>query len=68
MILMMAKYHEILLLDSPLSSLSIVKFLSSMETKMILKTPNETLLRITRYLLSNVNTSQREDRLQVFMQ
>jgi len=68
MILMMAKYREILLLDSPLSSLSVNKLLSSLETKMILITPNETFLRITRYLLSNVNTSQREDRLQVLMQ
>ena len=49
MILTRAKYHENLLKDSPLSLLSVVKFFSSLETKMILKTPNETFLRITRY-------------------
>ena len=51
MVLMMAKYHEILLLDSPLSLLSIMKFFSYLDTTMILKIPNETFLRITRYLL-----------------
>ena len=50
MILTMAKYHENLLKDSPLSLLSVVKCFSSLETKMILKAPNETFLRITRYL------------------
>ena len=49
MILIMAKYHENLLKVSPLSLLFIVKFLSSLETKMVLKIPNETFLRITRY-------------------
>ena len=42
MILTMAKYHENLLRDSSLSLLSIVNFFSSLETKMILKIPNET--------------------------
>ena len=50
MILTMAKYHENLLRDSPLSLLFIVKFFSSLETKMVVKIPNETFLRITRYL------------------
>ena len=49
MILTMAKYHENLHRDSTLSLLSMVKFFSSLETKMIQKIPNETLLRITRY-------------------
>ena len=49
MILTMTKYHENLLRDSPLSLLFIVKMFSSLETKMVLKTPNETFLRITRY-------------------
>ena len=49
MILTMTKYHENLLRDSPLSLLSVVKFLSSLETKKVLKIPNETFLRITRY-------------------
>jgi len=51
MFLTMAKYHENLLKDSTLSLLLIVKFFSSLKTKMILKTPNETFLRITRYKL-----------------
>ena len=50
MILTMTKYHENLLRDSPLSLLSIVKFSFSLETNMILKIPNETFLKITRYL------------------
>ena len=45
----MIKYHESLLRDSPLSLLSIEKFFSSLDTKMIRKVPNETFLRITRY-------------------
>ena len=49
MILTMAKYHENLVRDSPLSLLSIIKILSPLETKMIVKVPNETFLRITRY-------------------
>ena len=49
MILIMTKYHENLLNDSPLSLLSVVKFFSSLETKMIIKIPNETFFRITRY-------------------
>ena len=51
MILTMTKYHENLLRDSPLSLLFIVKIFSSLETKMVLKTPNETFLRITRYIV-----------------
>ena len=50
MILTMTKYHENLLRVSPLSLLSMVKFLSSLETNMVLKIPNKTFLRITRYL------------------
>jgi len=50
MILTMTKYHEYLLRDSPLPSLSIVIFFTSLETKMIQKILNETFLRITRYL------------------
>ena len=49
MILTMTNYHEKLLGDSPLSLLCIVKFFSSLKTKMILKVTNKTLLRITRY-------------------
>ena len=37
MILTMAKYHENLLRDDPLSLLAIVKIFSSSETQMILK-------------------------------
>ena len=47
-ILTMTKYHENLLRD--LSLLFIVNSLSFLETKMVLKIPNETFLRITRYL------------------
>ena len=58
MILMMAKYHENLLIHRTLSLLFIVKFFSSLETKMILKIPNKTFLRITRYLkVHNRSTS-----------
>ena len=49
MILTSTKYHGNLLRDSPLSLLSIVKFFSSFEPKKVLKVPNETFLRITRY-------------------
>ena len=49
MILTVTKYHENLLKVSSLSLLSMVKFLSSLETKIVLKIPNETFLRITRY-------------------
>ena len=49
MILTMTKYHENLSRDSALSLLFMVKFFSSSVTKMILKLPNETFLRITRY-------------------
>jgi len=45
----MAKYHENLLKDSTLALPFMVKFFSSLETMMILKMPNETFLRITRY-------------------
>ena len=48
--LTVAKYHENLLKGSTLSLLSIVKFFSPLKTKMILKTPNETFLRITWYV------------------
>ena len=51
LILTMTKYHGNLLKDSPLSLLSMVKIFSSLETKMILKIPNETFLRITLYFL-----------------
>ena len=51
MILTMTEKHENLLRDSPLSLLSTVKFFSSLETEMVLKMPNETFLKITRYLL-----------------
>ena len=50
MILTMAKYHENLLKDSTLFLLFMVQFFSPLETKIILKRPNETFLRITRYL------------------
>ena len=52
MFLTMAKYQENLLKDSTLSLLFIVKFYSSLKTKMMLKTPNETFLKITRYQLT----------------
>ena len=48
--LTMTKYHENLLRDSPLSLLSTVKIFSSLESKMILRIPNETFSRITRYI------------------
>ena len=51
MILAIVKYHENLLKDSTLAWLFIVKFFSSLETKMIVKLAIETFLRITRYLL-----------------
>ena len=51
MILTMAKYHENLLKDGTLSLLFIVQFFSPLETKIILKRPNETFLRITQYNL-----------------
>ena len=38
-----------MLRDSPFSLLFILKFFSSLESKMVLKIPNETFLRITRY-------------------
>ena len=53
MILTMTKYHENLLRDSPLSLLSIVKLFSSLEAKKVLKMPNITFLRITRYKFRN---------------
>ena len=56
MILTMTKYHKNSLKDSPLSLLSIVKFFSSLETEMILKLPNETFLRITRYIHTHTHT------------
>ena len=49
MILSMTKYHENLLRDSNLSLLFVVKYFSSLETKMILKIPNETFLRTDQY-------------------
>jgi len=45
----MAKYHENQLRDSPWPLLSLVKFFSSLETNIILKIPNKTFLKITRY-------------------
>ena len=47
---MLTEYHGNLLRDSPLSLLSIVKLFSSLETKKVLKIPNETFLKITLYL------------------
>ena len=49
MILTMAKYYEKSLRDSPLSLLSVVIFFSFLETKKVLKIPNKTFLKITRY-------------------
>jgi len=46
MILTMTKYHENLLSNCPLSLLFIVKFFSSLESKMVLKIPNKPFLRI----------------------
>ena len=40
----MTKYHENLLRDNFLSLLSVVKFFSSLETKMVLKIVNETFI------------------------
>ena len=51
----MTKHHENLLRDSPLSLLFMVKFFSSLETKMSLKIPNETFLRITLYHFAPVD-------------
>ena len=51
MILTMTKYHEHLLKESTLSLLSMVKFFSSSETKIILKIPSKSFLRITQYHL-----------------
>jgi len=45
----MTKYHENWLRGSTLSSLSVVECFSPLESKMILKIPNESFLRITRY-------------------
>ena len=59
MILTMTKYHENLLRDCPTSLLFTVKFLSSLETKKVLKIQNETFLRITRYQYKNVCPSIR---------
>ena len=47
----MTNYHENLLRDSPLSLHTMVKFISSLETKKVLKLPNETFLKITRYYI-----------------
>ena len=49
MTLTMTTYHENLLRDGPLSVLFIVKFFSSLETKMVPKIPNETFIRITQF-------------------
>ena len=49
MILTSTKYHGNLLKDSSWSLLSLVKFFTSLETKKILKIPNRTFLKITRY-------------------
>jgi len=54
MILTIAKYHENLLKDSLLSLLFIAKFFSPLETQKILKTPNRTFLKITRYKYNNI--------------
>ena len=51
MILTIAQCHENLLKDRALCLLLIVKFFSPQEASMILKTPNETFLKITRYHL-----------------
>ena len=44
MILAMTKYHENLLRGSPLSLLFMAKIFSSLQTKMVLKIPNETFV------------------------
>ena len=49
MMLTMTENHENLLRESTMSLLSLVKFFSCLETKITLKIPNETLLRITWY-------------------
>ena len=49
MILTMTNYQKNLLRDNPLSLLFIVKFFSSLETKIVVKIPNETFLKITQY-------------------
>jgi len=59
MILTMTIYHENLPRDSFLSLLFIVKFFSSLQTKMILKKTNENLLRITRYLCGTITRRSR---------
>ena len=58
MILTMTKYHENLLREGTLSLLSLVKLFSFLETKMIIKSPNETFLRITRYLMDKTSILQ----------
>ena len=63
MILTMVKYHKNLLRDGLLPSLSIVKFFSSLETKMILKIPDETFLRITRYQIVMLQSITRWEEL-----
>ena len=50
MILTWTKYHGNLLKDSSWSMLSLVKFFTSLETEKILKIPNGTFLKITRYI------------------
>ena len=47
-VLTMTKFQENLLRDSPLSLLFTVKIFSILETKMVLKIPNETFIKITR--------------------
>ena len=59
-ILTIAKYHENLLKDSTLSLLFIVKFFSFLKTKMILKTPNETFLKITQYFSLNTEAKLKQ--------
>ena len=60
MILTLTKYHENLLRDGTLSLLSMVKFFSSLEVKMILKIPNKTFLRITRYFYNHPDFQDRK--------
>ena len=52
MIVTMTKYHENMLKDSPLTLLSVVISFTFLETKKVLKIPNETFLKITRYIYS----------------
>ena len=54
MILIMTKYHKNSLRDKPLSLIFIVKSLSSLKTKKVLKIPNGTFLKITRYFLAEI--------------